>query len=95
MKNNEWVKPIKKHKIIPYFGFDDLVFEPWDLERPENGLLRASGSFENGKAYSIIFGTLFYSNGIDTYEIMTSDCDEPRGYQTKEEIEEILKNLQE
>ena len=92
--SNEWIKPIKKHKLVPYFGFDDLVFRPWNELMPDDTLRRANGKLPNGKTYSILFGSLFYSDGVDTYEIMTSDDQEPHGYQTKEEIDEILKNLQ-
>lgn len=86
----EWIKDVPD-----YFSFENLVFRQHPLQKDVKiPLLWASGEFPNGKTYSVIFGELFYSNGIDTYEIMTSEDDEPYGYCTVEEINEILKELQ-
>lgn len=41
---------------------------------------------------SVIFGVSFYSNGINTYEMLDFREDEPQGYLTSEEINEHLKN---
>lgn len=65
--------------------------------------------FKNGYGVSVVFGSLFYSNGVDTYEIAvtkgnkkewnlcytTHVTDDVIGYQTKEEISEIMKKVQE
>jgi len=50
--------------------------------------------FTNGNSISVIFGSIFYSNGIDTYEAMSNTENEPRGYLTKEEVTEFMKELQ-
>ena len=52
--------------------------------------------FKNGRVLSVIFGVVFYSNGIDTYECMEmgrSD-NQPKGYLTKDEVTEYMKELQ-
>lgn len=58
--------------------------------------------FENGYTASILFGDVFYSNGIDTYELAIRTVDglnftngitinnQPLGYLTKDEL---MKNL--
>lgn len=55
-------------------------------------------AFPNGITLSVLFGSSFYSNGIDTYEAMEvksdkQDC-EPEAYLTKEEVTEYMKELQ-
>lgn len=48
----------------------------------------------NGIEISIIFGELFYSNGIDTYEAMILNCNnEPLGYLTKKELMEFVNRI--
>ena len=52
--------------------FEDLVFEPHAIsvnsDRFKNHK-QAIIDFDNGYSVSVIFGTTFYSNGIDTYEL--------------------------
>lgn len=44
---------------------------------------------------SIIIGNMFYSNGIDTYEMFDMEKqDEPQGYMTVDDINEYLKTRQ-
>lgn len=50
--------------------------------------------FDNEKVLSVLLGEMFYSNGIDTYEAMDLSEDEPKGYLTKEEVTEYMKELQ-
>ncbi len=55
-----------------------------------------------GLEFSILFGSLFYSNGINTYEIWVANednritlgerYDEPDGYCTKKEIKKYIKD---
>ena len=53
-------------------------------------------TFDNGKFMSVIFGKMFYSNGIDTYEAYCSEVhNEPRGYLSKDEVTEYMKEIQE
>ena len=82
--------------------FKDLEFKPHTLEYG-NGK-QASMNFENNYGVSVIFGEIFYSNGIDTYEIgilhdgsLTYDTDitdDVIGYQTENEISEIMEKVQ-
>ena len=90
--------------------FDDLVFEDWNksnytfLKERFEGHKQAFINFFNGYGASVIFGSTFYSNGINTYEIailhdgnvcydsgITNDF---IGYQSKTEITEILEKIQ-
>ncbi len=91
-----------------YKTFEDLKFEP----RKEFGAIgdyssyQAIIEFDNGYGASVLLGTLFYSNGVDTYEIAclrrdnlcypegTSFEDDVLGYRTKEEITELMKEIQ-
>ncbi len=61
--------------------------------------------FENGYGVSVVSGDLFYSNGIDTYEVGilkdgilccdTYITDDVLGYQNEEEVTEIMRKVQE
>ena len=53
-------------------------------------------TFDNGVRLSVIIGSIFYSNGVDTYEAyqLGLDGNEPRGYLTKDEVTEYMKELQ-
>lgn len=49
--------------------------------------------YENGEILvSVVLGKLFYSNGVDTYEMFDLREDEPKGYLTKKKINEHLQN---
>ena len=62
-------------------------------------------NFGNGYGVSVIFGTSFYSNGRDTYEVgilfdgeLTSNNpfeEQVIGWQTKDEVTKIMRKLQE
>ena len=83
--------------------FKDLEFK----DRPM-GMASVSKSarmnFGNKYGVSVIFGSMFYSNGIDTYEIgimyegsLTYDThitDDVIGYQTEKEVTQIMKQVQ-
>ena len=53
--------------------FDDLIFEPHPIAGCGidkcKDCKRAVMNFDNGYGVSVIFGEVFYSNGIDTYEL--------------------------
>ena len=61
--------------------------------------------FENGYGVSVLKGTLFYSNGIDTYEVAvldnngicynTSITNDVIGYVDADEVSNIMKRIQE
>jgi len=80
-----------------YLTFDDLVFKVHEYE--PNGK-HAKITFDNGYGVSVVFGKLFYSNGIDTYEMM---CVGSNGeniysdvchYMSKDEISKEMIRLQ-
>ena len=48
---------------------------------------------DDGVSFSIIFGKSFYSNGIDTYEVLKSTEDEPVGPLTKQEVEDYINEV--
>lgn len=90
--------------------FKDLVFEDWNkskdpfmIERFE-GHKQAFVKFKNGYGASVIFGSTFRSNGIDTYEIAVlyngSLCytsgitNDVIGHQSKRQVTSILKKIQ-
>ena len=86
--------------MIKIIKFEDLVFKPHLLDR---GRVQASVEFADGSSASIIGGSQLYGDGVNTseiggsqlygdgvntFEVFFSDEDNPRGWQTKEEIEE-------
>jgi len=60
-----------------------------------NEMLQCKIEFNNGIRLSVIFGKMFYSNGVDTYEAMEIGSNEPKGYLSKDEVTEYMKELQE
>ena len=71
--------------------FEDLIFNIHPLGQG----MQAKITLDNGKKLSVLFGELFYSDGVSTYEAMELGADsEPRGYLTKEEVNEYIKELQ-
>ena len=92
-----------------YKTFDDLKFEQRKdfLSFGDERAYQAVIEFENGYGVSVLLGTLFYSNGVDTYEIAcikNDHCVYPKGssfeydvigYRTKDEITELMKEIQE
>ena len=55
---------------------------------------QAKLTFANGHDISVIFGSLFYSNGVDTYEAYPSCDEEPTGYLTKQGVTKLMKRVQ-
>ncbi|MEY5041018.1 MAG: hypothetical protein RLZZ414_557 [Bacteroidota bacterium] len=49
--------------------FKDLDFKPHQLKHICENATQAKIQFKNGYSLSVIFGEIFYSNGIDTYEV--------------------------
>ncbi len=63
--------------------------------------VQAVMQFPNGYGISVLCGVQFYSNGRDTYEVGTRYCEEDGctkwevvGWKTREEVEEIMIELQ-
>ncbi len=79
--------------------FKDLKFE----EHPLDGEM-AKMEFENNYGVSVIFGGMFYSNGIDTYELAvlydgqlsysTDITDDVLGYISESEVTEAMIKVQ-
>lgn len=94
--------------------FNDLVFQPHAVEidakrLPETAWQRdeylackhAVLNFENGYGISVILGSIYYSNGIDTYEVAMLFHGEycgtihgVKGYVNAEEVSAIMKEIQ-
>lgn len=82
--------------------FSDLVFEPHPIGL--KGHTQAIMNFDNGYGVSVICGTLFYSNGVDTYEVAVLKGDlidfnhqvtgDVAGYRTKQEVSDIMAKVQ-
>ena len=80
--------------------FKDLVFESHSIGRGQHAVLE----FDNGYGVSVLLGDMFYSNGVDTYELgvlangylcyETPITDDVLGRVTEEEITKIMKELQ-
>ena len=97
-----------------YKTFDDLEFKPWGqmfgrnprLSKYYENNFQAILEFENGYAISVLRGNMFYSNGIDLYEVaILKDgkvnydngiiSDGVVGYCAVDEINEVMKKAQE
>lgn len=97
-------------------NFKDLVFIPHPIAGEAQKLplylakeyaeaKQAKMNFENGYGISVIFGSMFYSNGIDTYEVgilkdgilcyATPITDDVIGYITADEVTDIMRKIQE
>lgn len=60
--------------------------------------------FDNKYGVSVIFGSMFYSNGMDTYEVAvmfdghisynSGITDDVIGYQTERQVTAIMKKIQ-
>lgn len=88
--------------------FKDLEFKDHPISNSPigNGEKMATMSFDNGYGVSVIFGSTFYSNGINTYELALTNKDglcydsditnnDVLGYITEEEVSETMKKIQE
>ncbi len=87
--------------------FKDIKFEQHQIAKDIGSLDDIYKNTEQatykscGIEFSILFGSLFYSNGIDTYEIwildntikqkLGSDYEEPAGYLSKKEVKQYIK----
>lgn len=86
---------------MEYKTFEDLQFKPhYILEEGQHAKIM----FENGYGVSVVLGDVFYSNGIDTYEVAIMDGEsiarDKNGDQmvfgrvSKERVTEIMKMVQ-
>lgn len=59
------------------------------------GSKQAVITFDNGHSMSILFGKIFYSDGVNTYEAWCSVIDDaPRGYLTRQEVTDYMYEVQ-
>ena len=88
--------------------FKDLVFEPHSIAK--NGLegykeaKHAIMDFDNDYGISVIFGSCFYSNGINTYEVAvrykqgisysTNITNDVMGHLTARQVTNVMKKIQ-
>lgn len=81
--------------------FSDLNFKAHNISGQHARL-----SFPNGYAVSVVFGSMFYSNGEDTYELAVTDHEhaliyghitdgDVLGYRTADEITDVMQQVQE
>ena len=81
--------------------FSDLNFKAHNVSGQHARL-----SFPNGYAVSVVFGSMFYSNGEDTYELAVTDHElqliyghitggDVSGYCTADEISALMQQVQE
>ncbi|WP_233522884.1 MULTISPECIES: hypothetical protein [unclassified Bacteroides] len=97
-------------------NINDLVFNPHPIAKEAEKLpsdmrqmyaesKQAKMDFENGYGISVLFGSMFYSNGIDTYEVgilkdgvlcyNTPITNDVIGYVTADEVTDIMRKIQE
>lgn len=81
----------KEHDMVK--GAKEAVSKGIDMSEYTKAK-HATIEFENGKRLSVLLGSVFYSNGVDTYEAMELGTLEPRGHLTKDEVTEYMKELQ-
>jgi len=79
-------------------NFKDLVFQP---HKAGLGGKHAVHKFDNGYGISVVIGRIFYSNGVDTYEVagikpdgdligLPDWGDDVQGHLTEEEVSEVM-----
>ena len=88
--------------------FEDLNFKEHPIsksgiDRFENAK-QAIEYFDNGYGVSVLFGSCFYSNGLDTYEVAiihegnisynTGITDDVIGYIKSDEVSDIMRKVQ-
>lgn len=96
--------------------FDDLAFTPYVIVKETYRIplsirelysqaKQAKMQFDNGYGVSVVFGSIFYSNGINTYEVAvlknreicydTPITNGVIGHVTADEVSEIMRKVQE
>lgn len=110
MRNRwEWKRPEfnKVAKANSMTTFKDLKFETHSIAK--SGLdnykdaKQATETFENGYGVSVLFGSCFYSNGKDTYEVAvlfdggitynTDITDDVMGHLSEDEVSEVMSKV--
>lgn len=90
-------------------GFSSLKFKPHPLavECPSHADcfgVRATANFKNGYGVSVLRGSAFYSNGVDTYEVAilkhgslcydTYITNDVLGHRTESEVSDVMRQVQ-
>lgn len=73
---------------LKIFTFEDIEFKP---HRVVPGAVHAVLELPNGTNVRLVGGGGLYGDGVNTFECWYSDDDWPRGYQTKDQINEELR----
>lgn len=99
------IKNFKDLVFIPYLIAEEAQKLPLYLAKKYAESKQAKMDFENGYGISVLFGSMFNSNGIDTYEVGilkdgTLCYDTPItntviGYITADEVTDIMRKIQE
>lgn len=78
---------------------DECHWDPYISKMAE--AVQAYETFPNGYHFSVLCGAQFYSNGVDTFEVGVRYCEdglgtpwEIHGWQTRQQVEELMKNVQ-
>ena len=85
--------------------FKDLEFKPKQIHPDfKEKAAQAKMEFDNGYGVSVLLGSMYYSNGIDTYELAvladgkicydTPITEDVLGYLTNEEVTEAMMKVQ-
>ena len=78
--------------ILNIKTFDDLIFTP---HRVVPKAIQCYKEFNNGKWISVVGGgTGLYGDGKSTFEVLTSDINDPVGHLSKEEVTHEMLKLQ-
>ena len=85
--------PIDRER--PALPYDEFIVDGGrhpvgDMENKVGGHFYARYKFPNGTSVSVVCGQLFYSTIDAPYEVRIDGEDEPRGYQTDEELMILL-----
>jgi hypothetical protein len=85
-------------------AFKDLVFVDHPISKTYPGHKWSRMEFDNCYGISVVFGNMFYSNGINTYEAAvlfnggitynTHITDDVKGHLSEEEVTEMMKQIQ-
>lgn len=87
----------KEHQISISVKEAIRLYPELELLKEQIGSTIARIVFDNMRVLSIVFGKCFYSNGIDTYEVLEINHLnlEPIKYITKDEVTKVMKLMQE
>ena len=100
------MESIKTFKDLEFVRHPILLYAKSSIHTEEMAVKskHAVMEFENGYGVSVLFGDIFYSNGIDTYEVAimkdnhicfdTPLTDTVLAYKNENEVTEIMRKIQ-